>query len=241
MTTNETLRVTVFGASGNIGRHVVDQLLAAGHTVTAYVRNPAKLTTRHPNLGVIEGELDDSGGIARAVSGADAVISALGPTLRRRATGTPVADGTRNMVGAMEAAGVRRFVGLATPSVADERDRPTLKAKVLPVMARLAFPNALTELVGMTKAVITSDLDWTIARITSPNDRPAKKTIRSGFLGRDKVGSAMSRADIASFLVHQLSDEHLSPDRASDQQLRPLHAGSHQTLTPPRRRRRRAF
>jgi hypothetical protein len=127
--------------------------------------------------------------------------------LRRGATGTPTTDGTRTIVAAMKASGVDRFVGLATPSVADPRDQPTLKAKALPVMARLAFPNALTELVGMTDAVTSSDLDWTIARITSPNDRPAKGTVRAGFLGRDRVGSAMSRADIASFLVGQLTDD----------------------------------
>ena len=207
MTSNQILRVAVFGASGNIGRHVVDQLLAAGHIVTAYVRNPAKLSTTHPNLTVIQGELDDPTGVARAVDGVDAVISALGPTLRRGATGTPISDGTRTIISAMKAAGVRRFIGLATPSVADSRDQPTLKAKVLPVMARVAFPNALTELVGMTEAVTSSDLDWTNARITSPNDRPAKGTVRAGFLGRDRVGSAMSRADIASFLVGQLTDD----------------------------------
>jgi putative NADH-flavin reductase len=207
MTSNRVLRVAVFGASGKIGRHVVDQLLAAGHIVTAYVRNPAKLTTTHPNLTVIQGELDDPTGVAGAVDGADAVISALGPTLRRGATGAPISDGTRTIISAMKAAGVRRFIGLATPSVADSRDQPTLKGKVLPVMARVAFPNALTELVGMTAAVTSSDLDWTIARITSPNDRPAKRSVRAGFLGRDKVGSAMSRPDIASFLVGQLTDD----------------------------------
>jgi nucleoside-diphosphate-sugar epimerase len=52
MTSNRVPRVAVFGASGNIGRHVVNQLLAAGHIVTAYVRNPAKLTTTHPNIGL---------------------------------------------------------------------------------------------------------------------------------------------------------------------------------------------
>ncbi|MDQ4097112.1 MAG: SDR family oxidoreductase [Actinomycetota bacterium] len=97
---------------------------AAGHIVTAYVRNPAKLTTTRPSLIVIEGRLDDPGGIARAVDGADAVISALGPTLRGGATGRPVADGTRNIVEAMKAAGVRRFVGLATPSVASCASSP---------------------------------------------------------------------------------------------------------------------
>ena len=207
MTPNRPLQVTVFGATGKIGRHVIDQLLAAGHTVTAYARNPSKLTTTQPNLTVIQGGPDDPAGIGRAVEGADAVISALGPSLRRGATGTPVSDGTRTIVAAMQAAGVRRFIGLATPSVADPRDRPTLKGKLLPVMARLALPNALTELRGMTDAVTSSELDWTIARITSPNDKTATGTIRSGFLGRDKVGSAMTRADIASFLIGQLTDD----------------------------------
>jgi putative NADH-flavin reductase len=206
MTPNRPLQVTVFGATGKIGRHVIDQLLAAGHTVTAYARNPSKLTTTQPNLTVIQGGLDDPAGIGRAVEGADAVISALGPSLRRGATGTPVSDGTRTIVAAMQAAGVRRFIGLATPSVADPQDRPTLKGKLLPLLARLALPNALTELNGMTDAITSSKLDWTIARITSPNDKPAKGTIRSGFLGRDKVGSAMTRADIASFLISQLTD-----------------------------------
>ena len=78
MTPNRPLQVTVFGATGKIGRHVIDQLLAAGHTVTAYARNPSKLTTTQPNLTVIQGGLDDPAGIGRAVEGADAVISALG-------------------------------------------------------------------------------------------------------------------------------------------------------------------
>jgi hypothetical protein len=94
--------------------------------------------------------------------------------------------------------------------VPDERDNPTLKAKILPVVAGLLFPNALTELVGMTTAVTQSDLDWTIARITRHAGGKPKGTVRAGFLGRDKVGSMMSRADIAAFLVAQLTDETFS-------------------------------
>ncbi len=199
--------MTVFGASGNIGKFVVEQLLAAGHTVTAYVRNASKLTIEDAKLRVVEGELHDRVAIDRAVAGADAVISALGPTLKRSAKGTPVTEGTRNIVAAMQAAGVKRFIGLATPAVADPRDRPTFKAKVFRLMPRIAFPNALVEIDGMAAAVTGSNLDWTIARIISLNDKPATGRIRSGFLGKDDVGSAVSRADIAAFLVGQLTDE----------------------------------
>jgi putative NADH-flavin reductase len=207
MISKGTLRVVVFGATGNIGRHVVEQLLAAGHQVTAYVRNPGKLTMAHPSFTIIQGELDDRTEIARAVDGADAVISALGPTLRRGATGTPLTEGTQRIVEAMLAAGVHRFIGLATPAVADPRDLPTLKGKLLRLMPRLFLPNALTELIGMTEAITSSELNWTIARITAPTDTPAKGSLRAGFLGRDKVGWAMARADIGRFLVGQLTDD----------------------------------
>jgi uncharacterized protein YbjT (DUF2867 family) len=207
MTTTQPLHVTVFGATGGIGRHVVNQLLDAGHTVTAYARTPAKLDRTHPNLTIVQGELTDAAAVAKTVTGADAVISSLGPTLKRSATGTPVADGTRNIVTAMRDAGVRRYIGLATPAMADPQDQPTVKGKVLRFMPRLAFPNALTEIDGMADAIRSSGLDWTIARITSPNNKPATGYIRAGFLGKDKVGSAMTRADIAAFLVTQLTDD----------------------------------
>ncbi|MFI9170040.1 NAD(P)-dependent oxidoreductase [Streptomyces lincolnensis] len=200
------MRVTVFGATGAIGRLVVQQLLDDGHQVTALVRTPAKLALTHPQLAVVTGQLSDRDAVERAVSGTDAVISALGPSLKRSTTGTQVTDGTRTIVQAMQARKVDRFIGLATPSLADPRDKPHWKHRVLPVAAGLMFPNALAELKGMTEAVTGSGLDYTIARITNPTDKPATGRIRSGFLGHDKVGSAMSRADIAAFLVAQLSD-----------------------------------
>jgi uncharacterized protein YbjT (DUF2867 family) len=200
------MRVTVFGATGGIGRLVVRLLLDAGYQVTAFARTPAKVATTHPELTVVSGELSDAAAIQDAVKGADAVISALGPSLKRSATGTPVTDGTRTIVGAMRVEGVARYIGLATPSLADPRDRPHWKPQVLPAVAELAFPNALAELRGMTEAVITSDLDYTIARITNPTGKAATGRIRSGFLGHDRIGSAMTRGDIAAFLVAQVTD-----------------------------------
>jgi nucleoside-diphosphate-sugar epimerase len=201
------MNVTVFGATGEIGRAVVGKLLADGHTVTAYVRNSGKLSDVDPRLVIVSGELSDAQRIRDSIRAAEAVISCLGPSLNRRGDGMPVTEGTRNIVAAMVAEHVDRYVGLATPSVPDERDTPTMKARILPVMAGLLFPNALQEIVGMSRAVTDSGLDWTIARITSPNNREPKGTWRAGFLGRDKVGSAMSRADIAAFLVAQLGDD----------------------------------
>ncbi|MGX1675573.1 NAD(P)-dependent oxidoreductase [Streptomyces sp. NPDC055400] len=200
------MNVTVFGATGGIGRIVVQQLLDDGHHVTALARTPAKLALTHPNLTIITGPLSDRDAVTRTITDANVVISALGPSLKRSAKGTPLTQGTRTIVDVMREQKVTRFIGLATPSLADPQDKPHWKHKVLPVMARLFFPNALIELKGMTEAVTFSDLDYSIARITNPTDKPATGRIQSGFLGHDKVGSTMTRADIAAFLVSQLTD-----------------------------------
>ena len=96
------MNVTVFGATGQIGRLVVGELLAGGHEVTVYVRSPGKLGRIDPRLVTVAGELSDEARIQQAVRGSDAVISALGPLLRRGLTGTPVTDGTKNIVAAMQ-------------------------------------------------------------------------------------------------------------------------------------------
>jgi putative NADH-flavin reductase len=72
-------RITVFGATGETGKQVVEQALAAGYEVVAYARNPSKLNVSHEHLTVIQGELSDVALIETALKGADAVLSALGP------------------------------------------------------------------------------------------------------------------------------------------------------------------
>src|SRR3954469_25454273 len=97
-------RIVVFGASGGIGHQVVEQALNRDREVTAFVRSPGKLTLSDPKLTVVAGELSDNAAVDAGVRGASVVISALGPSLDRRAVGMPLVDGTRNIVEAMRAA-----------------------------------------------------------------------------------------------------------------------------------------
>lgn len=200
------MRIAVFGATGGIGGVVVDLLLARGDEVGALVRSPEKLDARRPGLTVEVGELADTALVMRTVAGADAVVSALGPDTSRGATGMPVADGTARIVEAMREAGVRRYVGLATPSVADPRDRPTLRGWLLPRLAAMLVPDAVAEVRATSAAVRSSDLDWTLVRVTTLTDGPPRGLPRSGYLGRDAMGPRLRRADVAAFLVEQITD-----------------------------------
>jgi putative NADH-flavin reductase len=200
------MNLTVFGATGGVGRHVVTQALNRGDQVTAYVRNPAKLDISHPELTVIAGELTDRDAVGQAVRGADAVISALGPSLDRRATGMPLVDDTRTIVEAMQREGVERYIGMATPSLRDPRDTRSLIGFVVPFMGRTFLKRAYRELLEMSQIVTGSSLNWTIARFTQPKDGERTGIVRAGFLGRDKIGAAITRADIAGFLLDQTTD-----------------------------------
>jgi putative NADH-flavin reductase len=72
------VKLTIFGATGRTGRPLVAQALAAGHDVTVLVRDPARLSNRHPALTVIAGDVLQADDVERAIVGADAVLSALG-------------------------------------------------------------------------------------------------------------------------------------------------------------------
>jgi nucleoside-diphosphate-sugar epimerase len=201
------MNVTVFGATGGIGRLVVDQLRSDGHSVTAYVRNPDKVpATWREDVKVAVGDITDANAIDRAVAGADAVVSALGPSMDRKATGTPLVEGTRHIVEAMRRHGVRRYVGNATPSVLDPRESGTWQTRFATFMPKTFMPRAYDEVTGMSRAVMDSGLDWTIVRFLAPKDGPAKGTVRQGFYGTDKLGFNVTRADIAAFTATQVDD-----------------------------------
>lgn len=202
------MNVIVFGATGAIGRLTVAEFLERGHTVTAYARNPNKVPdTWGDRVHVAVGEMSDAAAIDTAVKGADAVVSALGPSMDRKATGTPLVGGTRNILEAMARHGVHRYIGHATPAILDPLEKPTPVTRLIRFMPRTFMPRAYEEIAGMTDPIKASDLDWTIVRFIRPTDGQKTGTVRAGFYGTDKLGFAVSRADIAAFTAAQVDDD----------------------------------
>lgn len=199
------MNVTVFGATGAIGSLTVTELLDAGHTVTAYARNPDKVPAGWAGRArVVIGQMSDSVAIDTAIAGADAVISALGPSMDRKATGVPLVEGTRHIIETMHRHGVTRYIGHATPSILDPSETPTWQTRLIRFMGSHGLPRAYTELVGMTGLVRDAGLDWTIVRFTAPNNKPRTGSLRVGFYGTDRIGFPVTRADIAAFTAAQV-------------------------------------
>src|ERR1700674_3060825 len=156
------MNLLVLGATGRTGRLVVEQALAAGHTVTALVRSPEKLTTRNSNLRVVTGEATDALAISRALEGADAVISTLG------GKGSVIADSTQAIVAAAHKVGVSRVIVLSSFFV--ERDRLDAVSRLLTGVAM--GPTIKDKSVGEL-VLRGSDLEWTIVYASVLSDGPA--------------------------------------------------------------------
>lgn len=201
------MKLIVFGATGGTGQQVVQQALAQGHAVTAFVRNPAKFGASHPNLRVVQGDVMDLASVERALLGHDVVLVALGAPARDK--GKVRAEGTRNVVRAMEATGVRRLVCQTSLGYGDSLqvlDRAPLHFKyiIVPFLLRGVFADHELQ----EDVIKQSNLDWIIVRPGNLTDGERTGRYRHGFAASDKaITVSVSRADVADFMLKQLSDD----------------------------------
>jgi putative NADH-flavin reductase len=193
--------IVIFGATGSVGRELVKQALTQGHTVTAFVRDPAKVTGQHGNMKLVQGDVLDAAAVERAVLGQDAVFCVLGAGMK----GTIRAEGTRHIIAAMEKTGVRRLICQSTLGVGDSRNN--LNAYWKYVMFGMLLRRAYADHVKQEKLVRQSQLEWTIIRPAAFTDGEHTGQYRHGFASHDKsISLTVARADVADFLLSQLTD-----------------------------------
>ncbi len=197
------MKVLILGATGSIGRQLVQQALEQGHLVTAFVRNPAKLNLQHANLKIVQGDVLDSMAVEQAVRGQNAVLCSLGSGQQR--TGTIRSEGTRQIIQAMEKVGVQRLICQTTLGVGESQGNLNFFWKY--IMFGFLLRQVFLDHVRQEEFVKQSHLDWTIVRPSAFVDSDLTGIYRHGFSGTDKIPSlTISRADVADFMLKQLTD-----------------------------------
>jgi putative NADH-flavin reductase len=208
------MKLTIFAATGGIGRQVLDQALAAGHDVTAVVRNPRALAGRPLRTVAADLAVADPAALEPAVAGADAVLSGLGP--RSRSDTGIASRGTRAIVRAMQATGVRRIVAVSAAPVGtvpspgrpdpprhDPGDGLLTRRLVMPLLVA-ALRDVYADLALMEDELRASGLDWTVVRPPRLTDRPLTGTYRTAQGRNLRRGFLVSRADVAHLMLRVL-------------------------------------
>ena len=199
------MKIAVFGATGKVGRHLVDQALERGDEVTVFVRDPSKLTTHSSEwLRVVRGDVLAPEDVERAVAGTSAVLSALGHT--KTSPKDVLTKGIRNIVAAMNEHGVRRLVSLTGAGVRDPKDEPKLVDRVIGSLLKSFQRDLLEDSIGQARVIRESDLEWVIVRAPVLNEGEKKGEYRVGYVGKES-GTRLSRADVADFMLRQTTDD----------------------------------
>ncbi|MUL39411.1 NAD(P)-dependent oxidoreductase [Gloeocapsopsis dulcis] len=198
------MKLLVFGSTGSIGRQVVEQALEQGHMVTAFARDPAKLDIKHAHLKITQGDVMDLASVEKAVQGQDAVLCVLGSGGERK--GTTRSEGTRQIIRAMEKAGIRRFICQTTLGAGDSWGNLNFFWKY--IMFGTLLRDVFADHERQESYVKQSHLDWTIIRPGAFVDGNRTGKYRHGFPGTDKTSKLkISRADVADFILKQLADD----------------------------------
>ena len=215
------MKLTIIAATGGVGRQLFTQALDAGHDVTVVVRNPAKLPAgvmAGTSVRAVSADLAASGPeeLAPAVAGADAVLSCLGP--HSNADAGIAAPGTRVIVTAMRAVGVRRIVAISAAPVGttvspgrpdpprhDPGDGFFMRYLGM-AFAETMYGKVYDDLARMEDVLRGSGLDWTVLRPPYLTSKPLTGRYRTAAGRNVRGGFSVPRADVAHCMLRVLEE-----------------------------------
>lgn len=205
------MKLTIVAATGGIGRHLVEQAVAAEHEVTAVARRPRDLPAGVRAVAV-DFARPDMQALASAVRGADAVLSALGPRDPRADAGI-TSRGTSAIVAAMQAEHVRRIIivsaapvgpvvvpGQPIPPKHDPGDGFFMR-HLGNRFARVLFGRHYADLAVTEQILRDSGLEWTVSRPPKLTDKPLTGRYQTALNRNIRGGFSVPRADVAHHML----------------------------------------
>jgi len=201
------MNIVIFGANGPTGRILTQQALEKSYTVTVFTRHPETFPIQDARLRVLSGDVYDLAAVEQAVTGQDAVLSALGGVFGGKEV-TVYSLGTGNIVQAMKDSSVRRLICVSASALEPhETGGGFLFDNIMsPLVVNVFGKTLYADMRRMEKLVMRSNLDWTIVRPSGLFETPVVTTDYQEGEGHLK-GSYTSRADLAACMLHQLTTD----------------------------------
>lgn len=221
---DKKLDIVIYGATGEVGSHAVQEALDRGHRVTAVSRNPAQVEMQHANLSVVKGDLLDRTSVADTVAGKDVVILSVRGVIGD--SGTP--ESALQFIAAEMLVDVLFPLGSSAPRLIHvggsgslEVEPGVLFAATLP---KILLPKNLeVEILGQIMALEfyrkVDDVNWTY--VTPPKhftNGPRTGVFRTGgdrALEDSRGRTRLSRADFAVALVDEAEQAQYPRQRIS--------------------------
>lgn len=198
------MQVTVFGASGKVGRLVVKELLDTGHTVVAFTHHASPFEA-DASVKTVQGDIGEAPAVAMALEGSAAVISALG------SWGTKSKDivsrGTSRIVPAMEKAGISRIITVTGSDARAAGDKLGLAHRLTHGLGSCTFGvrRIIKDSEDHIRMLEASKLEWTVIRSPIMNERGDPKNFYLAAT-RPKPWATINRHAVATALVAMIGN-----------------------------------
>lgn len=193
-----TKKLTIFGGTGGVGSQLIPLALDAGYRVTAFARNPSALP-RQAELTVVEGQLGESAAVARAVAGADAVLSTLGARSNTPEQVEVFGTAMENITEAMQGHGVRRLVSISGAGVLTPDDHVTMGRRIVRLILNLVAKYVTRAKEREYDIITATDLDWVLVR--PPRIVPGAPTGTYRVFGDRVPSPKISQGDVADLML----------------------------------------
>lgn len=199
------MKLAIFGATGKTGMELVKQALDGGHQVTAFVRNPAKMTITNPNLTLVQGDALDATAVEKAIVGTDAVLVALGRTADTK--DAVMTKGTQHIVDAMKKSGVKRLVVESSYPMSGAPESMAFLKQMMSDEQLAPMQPMIDDKKGQEDVTRTSSVNWTLIRPLMLTDGPKTEKYRLGEMLAVKPGDSIARADVADYMLKTVTDK----------------------------------
>jgi putative NADH-flavin reductase len=188
------MNLFVLGATGGIGRLVLDHALARGHSVTAFVRSPQKIALQNERLQLHKGDPLNAEELVARLPGHDAVISSLGSSKQS----TLLQDSAKAIVSSMKRANVHRILVVSVGFLFPETGLPGA------LLRNLILKSTGKDAAAMESILMREPLEWTVVRPPRLTNAKASGKYRMMDGHMPKRGFTIPRADVADFLLNEV-------------------------------------
>ncbi|MCQ4129173.1 SDR family oxidoreductase [Rhodococcus erythropolis] len=190
------MKLLILGGTGPTGRHLIDQAICAGDTVAVLARKPAALAELARQVTLFHGDATVESDISAAMTGQDAVVSALGAGKSVVSDMFPRAAAV--VIDSMQKCNVSRLVWLSSFGVGETfREASMTQKMIYRTLLRSIYPQkAIAD-----SLIRASDRDWTVVYPVALTHKPAVGSFRVGDHLPMQGNASISRADVAAFML----------------------------------------
>ncbi len=206
------MRILILGATGRMGKHLLEQALHRGHVVHALVRNKSKPALSHSQLHIFEGTPLDSTALEKAMTGCEAVLSALNISRTSDFPWAPLRTPKDFLSGSMKVIievcnklHCKRVIVTTAWGVNETK-------KEIPGWFRWFIDHSNIRFPYLDHGVLEnllkiSSLEWTIVRPVGLTNSSQEKKVIVSFNAVPRPGLTVSRRTVAKFMLGVLHDK----------------------------------